>query len=520
MEENSSFKSMHQTIQSLSRDAVAVTFRRRRLIRKAFVWSLLGGILAVMLFGVLYESDSEIAVRPWTRTPASITADQSPRPSVPGDNNGVEEAINSEIELLTTDDILQHVVVTCKLQYGVPKWYTPAKLWVYRTIPGYWDQLIPKAVAKLNDDLEIDEVKSSNMLTIAYTSKNADMASCVTRALTGFYMAKHNAAWRPLKMFDFYAQQASDYKKRLYEDERAMYNWQKANDAVDSPSRMATSVAEMGQFVAQMRTVEAGEAANKGQLKSGDDQRAVLAPRMDTTQSISDNYQLMAQLKSSLVQLQLQRTSLLVKYDPSYPLVKAVDTQIQQAQQAIAEQENQPVHDSSTGPNPIVLYLDQVNAGNRIQLAGQVEQLKVMKDVVNKYHDEAAEFDLKAMVQNDMFREVNAMQSNYLLYLTKREEGRIEDMLDKRQIDNVTIVKPPTVPVIPTFNPLVLVALAVVLAVIIAIALAFVVDYLDPSFRTPDEVQEFLDVPVFASIPESGQEAVVEAVHKNGKNGH
>lgn len=519
MEENSSFKSMHQTIQSLSRDAVAVTFRRRRLIRKAFVWSLLGGILAVMLFGVLYESDSEIAVRPWTRTPAAITADLSPRPSVPGDNNGVEEAINSEIELLTTDDILQHVVVTCKLQYGIPKWYTPAKLWVYKTVPGYWDQLIPKAVAKLNDDLEIDEVKSSNMLTIAYTSKSPDMAACVTRALDGFYLAKHNAAWRPQRMFDFFAQQAADYKKRLYDDERAMVEWQKSNDAVESPARMAEAVSQMGAFTAAMRQTQAGEAANRGQLKSGDDQRAVLSPRMDTTQTVSDNYQLMAQLKASLVQLQLQRTSLLVKYDPSYPLVKAVDTQIQQAQQAIAEQQNEPVHDTSTGPNPIVLYLDQVNAGNRIQLAGQEQQLKVMNDIVQKYHDEATDFDLKAMIQNDMYRDVNATQTNYLLYLTKREEGRIEDMLDKRQIDNVTIVKPPTVPVIPTFNPLVLVALAVVLAVIIAISLAFVVDYLDPSFRTPDEVQEFLDVPVFASIPESGQEAVVEAVH-NGKNGH
>jgi capsular polysaccharide biosynthesis protein len=61
-----------------------------------------------------------------------------------------------------------------------------------------------------------------------------------------------------------------------------------------------------------------------------------------------------------------------------------------------------------------------------------------------------------------------------------------------------------------------LVALAVVLAVIIAICLAFVVDYLDPSFRTPDEVQEFLDVPVFASIPDSGEEAAVGAVQKNG----
>jgi polysaccharide biosynthesis protein PslE len=516
MEEQSSFKGMHQTITSLSRDAVAVTFRRRKLIRKAFVWSLLGGILAVMLFGILYESDSEIAVRPWTRTPATITEDNSPRPTLPGDNNGVEEAINSEIELLTTDDILQHVVVTCKLQYGIPKWYTPAKLWVYRTVPGYWDQLIPKAVAKLNDDLEIDEVKSSNMLTIAYTSKDPTMAACVTRALTGFYVAKHNAAWRPQKMFDFFAEQSEDYKKRLYDDERAMFNWQKANDAVDSQTQMVMSVNQMGQFLSSERTTEAGEAANHGQLKSGDDQRAVLAPRMDTTQTISDNYQLMAQLKASLVNLELQRTSLLVKYDPSYPLVKAIDVQIQQAQQAIAEQQNQPVKDASTGPNPVVLYLDQVNAGNRIQLAGQAEQLKVMKNIVKQYHDEATAFDYKAMLQNDMQREVSAMQNNYLLYLTKREEGRIEDMLDKRQIDNVTIVKTPTIPVIPTFNPLVLVALAVVLAVIIAICLAFVVDYLDPSFRTPDEVQEFLDVPVFASIPESGQEAVVGAVHKNG----
>ncbi|HEV3278653.1 MAG TPA: hypothetical protein VG860_17685 [Terriglobia bacterium] len=516
MEEQSSFKSLHQTIQSLSRDSVAVTFRRRRLIRQAFVWSLLGGVLAVMLFGIIYESDSEIAVRPWTRTPATITADQSPRPTLPGDNDGVEEAINSEIELLTTDDILQHVVVTCQLQYGIPKWYTPAKLWVYKTVPGYWDQLIPKAVSKLNDDLEIDEVKSSNMLTIAYTSKDPKMASCVTRALTGFYLAKHNAAWRPQKMFDFFSTQTDDYKKRLYGDERAMYEWQKANDAVDSQTNMVISVNQAGNFLSNQRTTEAGEAANRGQLQSGDDQRTVLAPRMDTTQTVSDNYQLMAQLKASLVNLELQRTSLLVKYDPSYPLVKSIDTQIQEATQAIAEQQNQPVHDASTGPNPIVLYLDQVNAGNRIQLAGQAEQLKVEKDIVKEYKDEALAYDYKAMIQNDMQREVSAMQNNYLLYLTKREEGRMEDMLDKRQIDNVTIVKTPTVPVIPTFNPLVLVALAVVLAVIIAICLAFVVDYLDPSFRTPDEVQEFLDVPVFASIPDSGEEAAVGAVQKNG----
>jgi len=90
-------------------------------------------------------------------------------------------------------------------------------------------------------------------------------------------------------------------------------------------------------------------------------------------------------------------------------------------------------------------------------------------------------------------------------------------MLDARRVDNVNVVKQPTIPVIPSFSPLLLVVLAFVLAAIIAVALAFVVDYLDPSFRTPDEVQEFLSVPVFASIPESGQEATIGVTPKNGR---
>ncbi|HUI40778.1 MAG TPA: hypothetical protein VL523_02300 [Terriglobia bacterium] len=515
-EQNSGFRGMHESIQSMSRDALAVTFRRRRLIRKAFLWALLGGVLAVMLFGIQYESDSEIAVRPWARTAAAITPDQSPRPMVPGDNNGVEEAINSEIEILTADDILQHVVVTCGLQYGGKHWYTPYKLDVYRAIPGYWDTLIPNAISKLNGDLEIDEVKTSNMLTIAYTAKDATQAACVTRALMNFYMAKHTATWRPAKIFDFFSEQADDYRKRLYSDEQKLLDFAREQDAADAQAQLGIDVNQEGQFLASLRTVRAGMAANRAQVQSGEEQLKSLPARVDQTQSVSDNYQLMAQLKSSLVNLELQRTSLLVKYDPNYPLVKAVDTQIAQAQQAIADQQAQPVRDNNTGPNPVVMYLQQAGAQDKVLLAGQQDQANILTGIVKQYHDEALAADQKMIAQNDLQREINAMQGNYVLYLSKREEARINDMLDARQVDNVTVMKSPTIPVIPIFDPRVLLLLAVILAAIIAVALAFVVDYLDPSFRTPDEVQEFLNVPVFASIPENGQEAVVGAVSKNG----
>jgi capsular polysaccharide biosynthesis protein len=40
-----------------------------------------------------------------------------------------------------------------------------------------------------------------------------------------------------------------------------------------------------------------------------------------------------------------------------------------------------------------------------------------------------------------------------------------------------------------------------ILAAMVSVSLAFAAEYLDDSFHTPDEVKEFLNVPVFAAIP-------------------
>jgi uncharacterized protein involved in exopolysaccharide biosynthesis len=138
--------------------------------------------------------------------------------------------------------------------------------------------------------------------------------------------------------------------------------------------------------------------------------------------------------------------------------------------------------------------------------------------IVKAYHDKAQVFNEKGVIQADLEREVSAAQANYLLYLGKREQARIQDMLDERRVLNVIIAEPPTNPDQTLYSPLLLVSLAFMFAAFIAGGAAFIADYMDPSFRTPDEVREFLDVPVFASIPENGYEVPVGSGSK--KNGH
>jgi uncharacterized protein involved in exopolysaccharide biosynthesis len=106
-----------------------------------------------------------------------------------------------------------------------------------------------------------------------------------------------------------------------------------------------------------------------------------------------------------------------------------------------------------------------------------------------------------AITQEDLLRNVKTAEEKYLLYANKREEARIGDALDEHGILNVTIAEQPTVPALPTRSEWRYGLLGLALAATVSTGLAFAADYLDPAFRTPEEVVMYLGAPVLASLP-------------------
>ena len=172
------------------------------------------------------------------------------------------------------------------------------------------------------------------------------------------------------------------------------------------------------------------------------------------------------------------------------------------------------------GGDPVYEWADSQIASAQADLATYSAQVSADGTIVKTYHDQAVVFDQKGITQNDLAREVSAAEANYLLYLGKREQARIQDMLDERRVLNVIIAEPPTNPEQMLYSPVLLVSLALLFGAFIAAGAALIADYLDPSFRTPDEVREFLEVPVFASIPENGFEVPAGSTSSVPKNGH
>ena len=230
-----------------------------------------------------------------------------------------------------------------------------------------------------------------------------------------------------------------------------------------------------------------------------------MQPRMTTEVRTSDNSQLLQQLKSTLLNLELKKTELLTKYEPTYRLVQEVDRQIADAKSAIDEEENKPVREQTTDQNPDYQWAQTELTKAQADLSGLKARAAAAASIAAQYHETAQRLDQDGLVQQDLLQAAKTQQENYLLYVRKREEARINDALDQRGILNVALVEQPIVPALPSRSPLSAVLLMFFLAGSASLATAFAVDFMDPSFRTPDELANYLGAPVLAALPKGGE---------------
>lgn len=502
-----------KSLRSTLKDLLAIGFRRRRIIQRAFLVSLIGALAVVWLFGIKYQSEFEVLVK-HDRVEPAVTPDQSPRPIV-GDSNTTTLAINTAQQLLQSPGLLEKVVDACPvLVHGHPHFWTPATRAIMNRIPGYWQVRRGQAIEKLTKALMITPVTDSSIIQIDYSSRDPLLSLCVTDSLAKSYVAKYMEVNRPpTKMFDLFAQQTEQYHKQLQDSELRWLLFARKKQIATAALQRDLAVQQASSFLANLRTTEASLALTKERIRQLKEKQSNTQPRLTTNETISDNGVLLANLQTELNNLEVQRTGLLSKYLPSYRLVSDVEAKIAQTKAAIVAQEKPQVHSDTTDVNPVYSWADLELAKASAELPSLEAEEAANSRNLAAYRREAIALEEGNIKEQDLMREVKADESNYLLYLAKREQARVSDILDQQRVTDIAIAESPTLPLAPTISPVLLVALSFVLAGFVSIGVGLTSDYLDPSFRTPEEVTETLRIPVFASVPLS------KTSRENG-NGH
>ena len=474
-----------------ARDVAAVFFRQKKLLAISFVVIVSAGIL-YSAFCPSYKAEMKILLRRGRIDPA-VTPTPTPSPAFEHDEI-TEEELNSEVELLHDEDILRQVV----LETGLAK-----KTWrstlAFRTP----EERVEKAVRRLTDKLDIQPVRKSRLISVAYSSPDARQSAEVLHSLARAYLAKHAANVRPSGQQSFFEQQVNASRITLQQAQEDLIAFTQKQGVVSAGLERDLVLQKLSDAQAAELAIESALSEAGARVRVLESSLSDLPQRRVVEIKNADNPQLEEKLKSKLLELQLQRTSLMTKFQPSYRLVEEVDQQIAQARAAIEAEEVKPLRDETTQDDPEFDWVHSEHLKNEVELQALAQKRVVAREQVNAYRAAAEKLEESAIAQQDLEQQVKAAEDKYLLYSNKREEARIGDALDQNGVLNVAIAQQPRVPQLPVFSFLAMACFSFLGACGFSTAIAFVNDYFAPSFRTPQEVFEFLGSPVLASLPAS-----------------
>jgi len=476
-----------------TRDFLAIGFRQRRLIINVFLGLFSIALVIGFLLPKKYEAQMKILVR--HERAESVVSPEREAP-VQWRTEVSEEELQSEAELIKSRDLLTKVVVTCDLQS-----LGSGSLW---DRGGAENLKVARAVLNLEKNLTVQPIKLTNLISVSYKSKDPTLAAKVLNTLASLYLEKHLAMHRAPGEYEFFHQQSEDYRKALATAEEKLTNFSRDEGVVNPALEKDISVRKLAELEAESTGARASMAESKQRIATLETQLATLPNRETTQVRTSDNPQLMQNLKSRLLELELKRTELLTKFEPTYRPVQEVEEQISQTKAAIAAAEKAPLRDETTDRDPTYEALRSELAKAKTDLAATQARTAASSSLIRTYRAQSEQLDRKELRQQDMLRAAKADEENYMLYLRKAEEARISDALDRQRFSNVVVAEPATVPFASQGRWLLILVFCGFLASLASVILALLADRFDPSFRTPEEVESFLGSPVVAAFPKNG----------------
>jgi uncharacterized protein involved in exopolysaccharide biosynthesis len=485
------------------RDVLAIVFRHRKLMALSFVGILLAATLVALLQPSRYQAQMKILVKRERIDPvvSSQASNILPLPAAV-----TEEELNSEVELLKSKDLLEKVVLACGLEKGSDSSLPASPSKAEARERGI---AIERAVHALDKQLTVEVVTKTNLIGVEYESSDSELAARVLSTLASLYLEKHVIVARPPGTLGFFQQETERYRTELAAAEGHLVDFTR-DGTVSARLEKEAVLQKLADFEAAEQQMQQAIGETQQRIKILETQASSTAPRMVTQVRNSDDGILLSSLRSTLLSLELKRTELLQKFEPGYRLVTEVDAQIAQTRSALAAAESSRLHDETTDQDPTYAWVKEELAKAKTDLAGFQAKAEVASRTVRAYREDAQALGQKEIVQEDLLRTARVGEDNYMRYLQKTEEARISEALDRRGIINVAIAEAPTAPSLPSNQRHLIVLMGALLATLACVGIAFVADYLDPTFRTADEVRTYLDIPVLASMSSSP---------KNGNHG-
>ncbi len=195
---------------------------------------------------------------------------------------------------------------------------------------------------------------------------------------------------------------------------------------------------------------------------------------------VADN-QLIRKMKEEEADLEVQKSKLLKTYKPKHPEVLKIEAQLQQVSQKIDAE--------------IQTMLRAVQTEYKVAKARE----ETLLNNVNQLRREGQDLNEKEIQYLSLQREAESNQQLYEAVLKRLKETGVTGGLETNNVSVIEDAAPPSAPVRPrrTFN----LVISAILGAAVGVGVAFLLEHLDTTVKSPDDVERHFGLPVIAIVP-------------------
>ncbi len=500
------------------RDVYFVFFRHKWKIIVFFL-----AVVAVVTVGTLiapsiYQSEAKLLIRVGRE---SVSLDPTASTGqVISIGQQRETEVKSELEILKSQDLIEKVVdaigpatflrppedsngTSPKNDGGIKAWFGPLLERLSSSFSGLFNQLSDRdrAILGVTKNLEIDAPKTSNIITINFETKSRKLAQETINKLIGFYLDKHINVHNTPGSFEFFSKETDQFREALAKMEESLKELKNRTGVASLAEQRGILLTRIGRLQQEMEETESARATSSAKVKALENSLAQLPKTMVLQETTGNPNQGVDLMRARLYDLELKEQDLLSKYSETSKPVQEVRRQLAEAKTLLAKED--------PGRKQVTQGLNEAHKQIEMALLAERANLSSLRARATEQRIQlaSARNDLKAINDSEVSlsqvqREVGIQEANYKKYLDKLEQARIDHALEMVKISNISVVQPATYPVKPVRpKKLLNIALGLFLGIFGGIGLAFISEYMDHTFKKPEDITQKLNLPILATIP-------------------
>ena len=440
----------HSTREVHLRDYLMMLARYKWLVIAIIVVSLASTIFYQRRQMPIYQARAIIVIEP--RRPQDVIFPQSVR--------AISLDLETQIEVIRTTPILASVIEQLQLT-TVPKG-TPE---------------FSKVVKLLKRSIEIGFVKNTKMVIITAKHPIPEKAQAIANTVAQAYIDQDRLS-RLLAGRDavrWLSTQLAELKTKLKTAEEAFQRFKEIEGIISLDDKRGEELEDISRLNASYLSARSNRMeieAIISKLESGNHVPGEESVDLGIPIALLDSPNLQ-RLGAELSGLQTELVNKRRLFKDTYPGVKELKDRIRLTEQKILTE--------------LRLQQDFLKAQEESFLA--VQEAK---------HKEALKLGRKELEYLALEREVTTNREMYNTLLTKVGELSLAGEAD---LNNIRIVEPAELPLFPVGNRTLTIILGGVLGVLLGIGFAFFLTYLENTVRVPDDVEQYLELPVLGIVP-------------------